>query len=254
MAQDIDAGSSGINPNLLINGSLMIWQRGTSFAAPQNAYTADRMKCSGSGTVSRATANGGMKITDSMNVRYIMEDADYSQISSKTVTLSYSKNGTVVYQTFTAESSTVVDLNLADCTIEWLKLELGNKATPFVLRPIVEESALCQRYYVIYKPNHEYGNYGNFVVSSSTATITNGTIQVFLPSTMRTTPAIIKTGNMVVQAIDGNLHSVSSISSPIHTSGSVRLYITTETPMARGNALLMNSNDVNGSIAFDAEL
>lgn len=144
------------NPNLLINGELIVWQRinndiTKSFVSPQNTYTADRIKCNGSGTVSMATSYGGMKITGSINLRYIMEDIDYNQIAGKTVTLSYSKNGEIISDTYTASSSTVVNLDLADCTIDWIKLELDDKATPFIPRPIAEVLALCQRYYQIFQ-------------------------------------------------------------------------------------------------------
>lgn len=39
------------------------------------------------------------------------------------------------------------DTDTAALDIEWIKLELGSVATPFVPRPYAEELALCQRYY-----------------------------------------------------------------------------------------------------------
>lgn len=131
--------------NLIINGSLRVWQRGTSFISPNNAYATDRMKCNGTGTVSKHA--NGMQIIGTINLRYIMEDLDYNAIAGKTVTLSYSKDNTVITQTFIATSSTVINLDLANCIINWFKLEIGDKAAPFVPRLYAEELALCMRYY-----------------------------------------------------------------------------------------------------------
>ena len=45
------------------------------------------------------------------------------------------------------------DTDTATLDIEWIKLELGSVATPFVPRPYAEELALCKRYYEI--SNHD---------------------------------------------------------------------------------------------------
>jgi len=149
-----EAGSTG--NNLIINGAFQIWQRGTSFTNPNNAYTADRMKCTGTGTVSLATVNGGMTLTGNITVRYIMENIDYAQLDGKTLTLSYRFNGNVVADTFVADLTTcpvdgggrrVFNISPGAGTLSWIKLETGNDATPFIPRRIAEELALCQRYY-----------------------------------------------------------------------------------------------------------
>lgn len=151
------AGPQGLSgsQNLLINGALQIWQRGTSFTNPNNTYTADRMKCTG-GVVSRTSANGGMTVTGATTLRYIMEDLDYAQIAGQTVTLSYLRNGSVVTDTYLSSRYSsvtggriVIELSLSNCALGWIKLELGDKATPFAVRPIAEELALCQRYYEV---------------------------------------------------------------------------------------------------------
>lgn len=134
-------------PNLLINGDFKVWQRGTSFTNPANAYTADRFRCNGAGTVSKDA--DGMKIVGAVNVKYIMEDKDFTAIDGKAVTLSKSINSVITAETFIADSATVMDLTLTDKTLNWVKLELGSTATPFVPRTYAEELALCQRYYEV---------------------------------------------------------------------------------------------------------
>lgn len=138
--------TSSTNPNILINGDFQIWQRGTSFVAPNNQYTADRWKANGSGTVSY---DGGYKVTGTVAVSYTMENGDFEKINGKTVTLSYktADNDDIITNTFTASSSVVVNLTVTDKTIEWVKLELSNKATDFLPRLYAEELLLCQRYY-----------------------------------------------------------------------------------------------------------
>ena len=60
--------------------------------------------------------------------------------------------------------------------IEWVKLELGSKATPFVPRPYGEELALCKRYYELFNATctigDKIGNEANkHVISSVSYTV-----------------------------------------------------------------------------------
>lgn len=67
--------------------------------------------------------------------------------------------------------------------IEWVKLELGSKATPFIPRPYGEELALCQRYY--YRWGNERARYRAVGINGN---------QLFffvpLPTTLRIIPTI----------------------------------------------------------------
>lgn len=137
-----------INLNLLINGDFKIWQRGESITINSTTwtYTADRVRCKGTGTVTKVS--NGMKFSGATNAQYVMEDADYSAIAGKTVTLSYSKNGIIFTSTFIANSAIVANLNfVANDVLNWWKLENGSIATPFSPRSRPEEHSACQWYY-----------------------------------------------------------------------------------------------------------
>lgn len=52
-------------------------------------------------------------------------------------------------------------LETYECEIDYIKLEFGSVATPFIPRPYAEELALCQRYYYKIDPNALYLARGN---------------------------------------------------------------------------------------------
>ena len=91
-----------------------------------------------------------MNIVGSINVQTKMEDVNYAAIAGKTVTLSYSVDGAVTTDTFVAPvvsgHPTVVDLNLSNCVLNWVKLEEGDRATPFKRRHYDTENLACKRY------------------------------------------------------------------------------------------------------------
>lgn len=93
----------------------------------------------------------------------------------------------------------IVDLSSSltgsSIVIDWIKLEVGDKATPFIPRPYSEELALCQRYYL-----------GGEIVGQCYAVQTNSMRFSFpTPVTMRTVPTLI----------DTSLHFTSSDSGKI---------------------------------------
>ena len=153
------------NPNLLINGDFQVWQRGTTITGiGMFRYTADRWRLNtsaASGTVTASKVDDGMHvfIGDAPNLVlvYSFEDADWEKLEGNTVTLSYSVDNEIKAQTFTMENNDsnypkslafFVDYgNKTVFTINWVKLELGSSATPFVPRPFAEELAMCQRYF-----------------------------------------------------------------------------------------------------------
>lgn len=103
-----------ISQNLVINGSMEYWQRGTSFAAPAtNAYTADRFNQAKSGagvyTVSQSsdvppdpsftarysmqvqvtTGSGALGANDFYQIRQIVEGTRLSKVIGKRITISF---------------------------------------------------------------------------------------------------------------------------------------------------------------------
>ena len=152
------------NPNLLINGDFQVWQRGTSFTGiGMFKYIADRWRLNtsaASGTVTVSKVDDGMHVfmgnAPNLALVYSFEDADWKKIEGNTVTLSYSVDNEIKAQTFTIENNVLYPKSLAffvdygnktEFTVNWVKLELGSSATPFVPRPFAEELAMCQRYF-----------------------------------------------------------------------------------------------------------
>ncbi|AGF54535.1 hypothetical protein B0P06_001392 [Clostridium saccharoperbutylacetonicum] len=88
------------NPNLLINGDLQIWQRGTSFSSSGIYYSADRWKvdAGGSGGVTHSISKqyddvykNFIRITTTgyANIWHQIEQAELDKLKGKTVTLSF---------------------------------------------------------------------------------------------------------------------------------------------------------------------
>lgn len=167
--------------NLLINGGLQVWQRGTTFPKQTDdslhfdiatgSYTADRwyITCNTTAGTSPVTVtrDGGMKFTfqsaGTATIIYILDDDDYAFLNGKLVTLSYSEGGiirTVSYEiganSGLSKARYAVELEINGfaygdtTTIEWFKLELGGEATPFIQENYTDELLRCARYY--YRP------------------------------------------------------------------------------------------------------
>jgi hypothetical protein len=99
------AGYTGYR-NKLINGNFDIWQRGTSFANPSSAYTADRWFANGTAsTVAQTTAVVGYgtyaaaitasSATNSLLLSQAIESFDVDELKGKTVTFSFAFSSTV---------------------------------------------------------------------------------------------------------------------------------------------------------------
>lgn len=207
------------NPNLLINGDFQIWQMGTSFNA--SGYTADRWFGTNANLTEKSDSGikitHNSTVTDTWWVRQYIENTDNLvgqkiTISAKVkksrdfscnirscfpteinVQVPYSEgNWVTVSITLTVAKQTsgyasvgfVSDGTLQNgdiLEIAWVKLELGNVATPFIPRPYAEELALCQRFTLKNGPNT--GMYGG--VTGSYIFVTLNT-----PTSMRAIPGI----------------------------------------------------------------
>jgi hypothetical protein len=177
-----DVGAS--NPNLLLNGDFSVWQRGTSFTITDTSkytYTADRWRVKSATTIVKDAA--GLKTSAACTLEQRLEDIDFERINTKTVTLSYSINGSITSKTYTAVSPVVSIFLNANDVLNWAKLEFGDTATAFMPRPYAEETMLCERFY------EQQNNILIFVATSCDQTFPYrtkkripATVQVFSPN------------------------------------------------------------------------
>ena len=188
------------NPNLLINGGFAVWQRGESFTIPRTGYgtgkyTADRWRVwanadSTGGNITVTKADDGMHIeADGAGfATYRFEEAEVKKLSGKTVTLSQSVDGVVSSAVRSFPTTGILNVALpVSGTINWIKLELGEEATPYVPKGYGEELLACMRYYQVTGAAFCAG-----YLTAQTASCT-----YTLPVPMRTTPTIAGGVNQV---------------------------------------------------------
>lgn len=181
------------NPNLLINGGFTVWQRGESFTIPRTGYgagkyTADRWRVwanpdSTGGNITVTRADDGMHIeADGAGfATYRFEEAEVKKLSGKTVMLSQSVDGVVSSAVRSFPTTGILNVALpVSGTINWIKLEIGEEATPYVPEGYGEELLACMRYYQV---TGEAFCAGYLTAQTASCTYT-------LPVPMRTTPAI----------------------------------------------------------------
>jgi len=92
-----------------------------------------------------------MAITGTIRVQQRIESIVYADLAGKTVTLSWSVNNEVFSETFVAPviagHPVVFDKELSNCTLNWVKLERGNRATPIAALDPTKEWLRAKRYY-----------------------------------------------------------------------------------------------------------
>ena len=167
-------GNKFSNPNLLINPDFKINQRGQTEYAYQtygsNQYTVDRFrvvylnaKVASDGLILNANGtNAGGGYISQVLENEVKGDTTLSfkvsavvgTIEFKSVNSAESGNAVMVSSggTYTVKGSDTKKVLIhitkgSSCKIEWIKLEQGSIATPFVAPNPTEELVKCQRYY-----------------------------------------------------------------------------------------------------------
>lgn len=161
MNKIINAINALPNDNLLLDSHFRLWNEGIIFGGTYTSggYTATlwwvKNLSDGDIRVSRVE-DGGMAIQAAGTVQVSQPIEGAKLLDGKTVTLSWSADGVGHAKTYvfnaSATNAATVELT-GGGTINWVKLELGESATPCVPRPLALEKQLALRYYqVIYTP------------------------------------------------------------------------------------------------------
>lgn len=191
-----------VNDNLLINSDFrnpINQRRQTSYQNPISVwtYTVDRWCMWDSNTIMNIV-DGGIEIITG-NPDILQQPLETPLINGETYTLTVKINGTIYTKQVVGgtreefngfgiyyghkgnfDSISIYLESNSTYIIEYIKLEQGSIATPFVTRPYAEELALCQRYYQRFEKYPIY--------TTSTSGFTYYGLQLYTP--MRTIPTI----------------------------------------------------------------
>ena len=227
------------NPNLLINGGVAVWQRGESFTIPRTGYgagkyTADRWRVwanadSTGGNITVTRADDGMHIeADGAGfATYRFEEAEVKKLSGKTVTLSQSVDGVVSSAVRSFPTTGILNVALpVSGTINWIKLELGEEATPYVPKGYGEELLACMRYYQVT---------GNIFLPGY-ITVGGASCSYVPPVPLRTTPTL--DGNVndtTVRPVDHDVIYEQTLGISASQSSGAALYLTAPAPDVTAN-------------------
>ena len=227
--------------NLLINGGFAVWQRGESFTIPRTGYgtgkyTADRWRVwanldSTGGNITVTKAADGMHVESdgAAFMSYRFEAADVEALSGKTLTLSLSRNGavSVIPVTLSGNAFSITLLyGAGTTTINWIKLEVGEEATPYVPKGYGEELLACMRYYQVT---------GNIFLPGY-ITVGGASCSYVPPVPLRTTPTL--GGNVndtTVRPVDHDVIYEQTLSLSASQSSGAALYLTTTAPDVTAN-------------------
>lgn len=239
MADTEEKVSTLSNPNLLINGGFAVWQRGESFTIPRTGYgtgkyTADRWRVwanadSTGGNITVTKADDGMHIeADGAGfATYRFEEAEVKKLSGKTVTLSQSVDGVVSSAVRSFPTTGILNVTLpASGTLNWVKLELGEEATPFVPKGYGEELLACMRYYQVT---------GNIFLPGY-ITVGGASFTYMPPVPMRIVPTIGGNVNdITVRPVDHDVIYEQTLGISASQSSGAALYLTTTAPDVTAN-------------------
>ena len=227
--------------NLLINGGFAVWQRGESFTIPRTGYgtgkyTADRWRVwanpdSTGGNITVTKAADGMHVESDGGalMSYRFEAADVEALSGKTLTLSLSRNGavSVIPVTLSGNAFSITLLyGAGTTTINWIKLEVGEEATPYVPKGYGEELLACMRYYQVT---------GNIFLPGY-ITVGGASCSYVPPVPLRTTPTLGGNVNdITVRPIDHDVIYEQTLGISASQSSGAALYLTTTAPDVTAN-------------------
>jgi hypothetical protein len=188
---------AGAGANLLINPAFRINQRGYVSGAATvaaNQYTLDRWRVNVSGqslswgrsnntTVVTVPAGGISQIVEGINLL----DGQYVLDWQGTATATAGGVAVAKGVPFAVMGSADLTIAFGAGTLSFAKLEQGTQPTPFKLRPIDVELAMCQRYFFAGTMRAELNP---LAVTANIATVTT------YPVTMRVAPTVVGTGNL----------------------------------------------------------
>ncbi len=161
---------------------------------------------------------------------YRFEAADVEALSGKTLTLSLSRNGavSVIPVTLSGNAFSITLLyGAGTTTINWIKLEVGEEATPYVPKGYGEELLACMRYYQVT---------GNIFLPGY-ITVGGASCSYVPPVPLRTTPTL--GGNVndtTVRPVDHDVIYEQTLSRyRASQSSGAALYLTTTAPDVTAN-------------------
>jgi len=148
----------------------------------------------------------------------------------------------------TGATSLIGTLN-ATWYITGVQLEVGDTATDFEHRTYADELIKCQRYCLVLDSGIVYGTYGfvGFAENSTTAKV----IMSF-PVHMRAAPSLTRSGSFTYDGASGN-PTISSAGA-VNTTYCSRIEDTISGGTQGQGLILINNNDSDAKLTFDAEL
>ena len=140
------------------------------------------------------------------------------------------------------------DTSGTECIVEWVKLELGSVATPFVPPDPASELVKCQRYFysVFNKDSSSWAFVGDGRMNTSTTLFCS----VNIPCTMRTFPTLNKNGNFVV---NGDI-SINNIVIDNMNGSCALLNVTTSSSVPINSITILQRSGNDAYMFFDAEI
>lgn len=261
------------NPNLLINPDFKINQRWQAEYAYQTSgatkYTVDRfrvvflnVKTASDGLLlnaNGANAEGGylsQVLEDavkgdtilSFKVSAVVGNIEFGNLNSADNgnKLSVSSDGTYTVKGSNTKKVIAHLLKGSSCKIEWIKLEQGSIATPFVATNFVEEFMKCKRFfYKAPKALLAYGiNAGLYIMSTEVMNMRD-----------KGTVVIVGDGNDNVLRYEGNtkeIHFDESKCTASRTEGYIKVTLSPSNNLTNSKVVALDLNSV--AITIDAEI